>query len=587
VDRDPEREAWAAATAGLAGNGPAEVVAALARARAERAGANDVAAEAALREAVAAAPEGPFAIAARVALGWHLHLTGHPDEADAELDAAIGLAIVTDRPFLLARARHLRGVVLFHRGRIDEAGVEFRAAVDLDRAAGRAIANTLSGLADVLAERGDVVGARRTYGEALALARADSDDVFARTIEVRLAGAVAFDDLDAAWEMAVAAHSGFPAQSYWAPLAPAIAGAIALLRGDRDAAATLASQAVAALGRAVPDLVAAEAMLLRALATTDRSDPTADRSVTEALGLWRRIGNPVWLARAEACLAARDRSPRGRAALDRARQRLRRLGVSRLAFGPAGGPLLALLPTTEPVEVRCLGGFAVVHEGVPVPPTAWQSRKARELLKLLAAARGRPIPREELMERLWPDEEPGPQANRLSVALATLRAVLDPDRARPATHYISSDGASYALDLANLPIDTERFLAQAAAARSAAGDDRRDALEAAEAAYSGDAFEDDPYADWAVSLREECRAAYAETARALARLAIERADTDGAVRYALRLLERDAYDEDAHHVLIRSLAGAHRHGEARRAHAIYAARMRELDVVAPPLEELA
>ncbi|HXL44759.1 MAG TPA: hypothetical protein VN960_11970, partial [Gaiellaceae bacterium] len=42
-------------------------------------------------------------------------------------------------------------------------------------------------------------------------------------------------------------------------------------------------------------------------------------------------------------------------------------------------------------------------------------------------------------------------------------------------------------------------------------------LDSAEASYTGDFLEEDLYADWAVSLREEVRAAYIAVAGALAR----------------------------------------------------------------------
>ena len=57
---------------------------------------------------------------------------------------------------------------------------------------------------------------------------------------------------------------------------------------------------------------------------------------------------------------------------------------------------------------------------------AWQSRKARDLLKLLVARRGHPMTREAAAEAMWPGEDPEPLGNRLSVALSTIRKVLDP-----------------------------------------------------------------------------------------------------------------------------------------------------------------
>jgi hypothetical protein len=58
-------------------------------------------------------------------------------------------------------------------------------------------------------------------------------------------------------------------------------------------------------------------------------------------------------------------------------------------------------------------------------------------------------------------------------------------------------------------------------------------------------------------------------------------DADGATRYYLRILERDAYDEAAH-LGSSARCGRRRHGEARRRYGIYADRMEEMGVEAAP-----
>ena len=87
---------------------------------------------------------------------------------------------------------------------------------------------------------------------------------------------------------------------------------------------------------------------------------------------------------------------------------------------PAGDP-----QPSAAVAVEALGRFRVLREGVAVPRSAWRSRKARDLLKMLVARHGRPVSRDALIEALWPEEDPARCANRLSVALSTLRGVLD------------------------------------------------------------------------------------------------------------------------------------------------------------------
>ena len=236
------------------------------------------------------------------------------------------------------------------------------------------------------------------------------------------------------------------------------------------------------------------------------------------------------------------------------------------------------------VAVRTLGGFRVFRDGEPVSASAWQSKKARTLLKVLIARRGRPTPREALMELLWPGDDPVRLANRLSVALATLRAVLDPVKHHPPEYFVTTDREAVRLELAHVSVDVERFLAHADAGLAARrGGHTREALahfEAAEALYAGEFLEEDAYEDWASAVREDAIASYAAVLRALGEAALARGDHDAVVRYQLRIIERDAWDERAHLDLIACLQAAGRHGEARRRYGAYAARMREIDLPA-------
>jgi DNA-binding SARP family transcriptional activator len=238
------------------------------------------------------------------------------------------------------------------------------------------------------------------------------------------------------------------------------------------------------------------------------------------------------------------------------------------------------------VEIQTLGGFRVVRDGTPVPRTAWQSKKARDLLKILVGKRGRSVSREYLMETLWPDEEPRKVANRFSVALATLRAVLDPDKRFDPGHFVVADQNDARIDLDHLSVDVEVFFAQVAAGLEAqrAGDEAAviDHLTRAESLYSGDFLEEDPYEDWSVGVREEARDSYTKVARALAERAIGRGDDEAAVRYLLRILERDAFDEQAYMELIGTLSTAGRHGEARRWYGVYSRQMEEIGIESAP-----
>ena len=195
-------------------------------------------------------------------------------------------------------------------------------------------------------------------------------------------------------------------------------------------------------------------------------------------------------------------------------------------------------------------------------------------------------PRDLLMETLWPEEDPGKLTNRLSVALMTVRTILDPEKRFDPEHFVIADKSAVGLNFAHMSVDVEDFLTNAQAGfrlrREARFDDSSLMLTAAEETYTGDFLEEDPYEDWSVALREEARATYISLARTLAQTALDTGDYDAAARYFLRLLERDPYDERAHLGLVQTMNLGGRHGEARRWYRTYVTRMHELGVESAP-----
>jgi DNA-binding SARP family transcriptional activator len=188
------------------------------------------------------------------------------------------------------------------------------------------------------------------------------------------------------------------------------------------------------------------------------------------------------------------------------------------------------------------------------------------------------------MEALWPEQDPRALSNRLSVALSTLRGVLDPEARHASDHFVSTSGDALVLQLGNVDVDVEAFLKQAGRGLSlwdgGRADEARPRLEAAEAAYVGDFLEEDRYEEWAAPLREEARAVYLALAAALGDIAEASRQPDTAIRYRLRILERDPYDERAHLGLVTAQLRAGRHGEARRTYRDYVARMKAIGVEA-------
>ncbi|GIE85713.1 BTAD domain-containing putative transcriptional regulator [Actinoplanes regularis] len=496
----------------------------------------------------------------------------------AELDAALELTADAPEPHptMVGLAQHNRADLLLRGGRLRAARDGFRAALTtLQRAGADGAAYPLTGLGESYELCGHLPQARTAYEEAVLVA---SSAGIVQALVPALCGLAR-----------VLAATGDPAAGPTAARAVTastdLTGAVAraalgwtMVAAEPAAAREHAEQAIGLARAARNPAALADALELAAMTEPPAA---AEPLLVDAARVWTDIGDPVAAARVALARARIGRNPAADQVI--AEHRLRALEVETATGTRSLAP--SVRPPGSPVSVRMLGSFAVLHDGEPVPVAAWHSRKARDLLKLLIARRGRPISREALGEALWPGENA--VANRLSITLSTLRAVLDPGRRAAPDHYLVTDAAGVAYDPRTLPVDVDAFLRLAEAGAAALGggrvDEARVLLEAADAAYPGGVLDDEPDLEAVRTLRDEARTMYLTTMRALGTACAEADDTDGAVRAWRRLLDHDPYDEDGALRMVDVLTASGRHGEAARRYRTYATRMRELGVAPAPM----
>jgi DNA-binding SARP family transcriptional activator len=235
--------------------------------------------------------------------------------------------------------------------------------------------------------------------------------------------------------------------------------------------------------------------------------------------------------------------------------------IERFTTGRVSEWTLAL--TTHRCEIVTIGRFDVVVDGVPVPSSAWGSKRARTLLKRLVVARGQLVTRDELIELLWPEgDDPERLSARLSVQLCAVRRVLRGG--------VVADRSSIRLDLDRIDVDIERWFALTDDTAIVAG-------------YGGELLPDDRYEDWCAPLRDEVRGRFC---RAACRLA-DASPPDVATPLWRRVLVQDPYDEGVHRALVATLRGQGRLGQARTAYQAYVAAMEDLGVAPTTWEEIA
>lgn len=248
---------------------------------------------------------------------------------------------------------------------------------------------------------------------------------------------------------------------------------------------------------------------------------------------------------------------------------------------PGGAASLAEVALTPPLRVRTLGVFAVWRGQEPVPSATFAQRKAAQLFKVLLAAPGHRLPREQVADLLWPDADPAHAAQRLRSTLHRLRGALGAAYLPGAGDLVLLDPAPGAPSPPPDWLDTAAF-ERAAAAALAAEDPA--AARAALGLYGGAYLPEESDEGEVGTYRRALRG----LARALTMHAARLAPPAEASRLFAGLLREEPTHEEAALALMGVLAGQGRTAEALRAYDALARALVEdvgLDP-GPPLQAL-
>jgi LuxR family transcriptional regulator, maltose regulon positive regulatory protein len=205
--------------------------------------------------------------------------------------------------------------------------------------------------------------------------------------------------------------------------------------------------------------------------------------------------------------------------------------------------------TSAELYATLLGPFTLSRNGRRVP--IGRRGAVAELSRYLVAHAGRLVPRDELIELLWPSADVQRAVHRLHVAISNLRSTLgagaSPLRLEDDKYVIVADSIRTDCDT----FDAHYGEAKAAAARrayAAAAESFRSAL----ATYGGEYVADRPYADWTA----QPRARFAERRLGALTWLCEHALREGDVmllaEYAGEILETDNLRERIHRHLMRA-----------------------------------
>lgn len=261
-----------------------------------------------------------------------------------------------------------------------------------------------------------------------------------------------------------------------------------------------------------------------------------------------------------------------------ARSRQVRPALAARLLGAMGLPEIRVHPGYQ-LRIQTLGAFRAWRGSVEIEPREWRRDKARQLFHLLLTQRGRPLQREEIVERLWPELTPEAANRDFKVALNALNRVLEPAREPESpSAFVAREGAAYSVrPEADLWLDTLEFERECEAglrlieSRSeppgeAALDRAILHLQAAQRLYGGDYLPEATYEDWASDERERLRTLFLRAAARLAAALIERGRYDEGLEVCQAILARDECWEQAYRLMMVAFA---RQGNRPQAFRIY------------------
>lgn len=186
------------------------------------------------------------------------------------------------------------------------------------------------------------------------------------------------------------------------------------------------------------------------------------------------------------------------------------------------------------VQVKVMGDFGVVRDGVPVSADAWGRRQAAQLVQLLSLSRDRRLHREQVIDALWPGLSWEAAAPRLHKAAHYARRALGDQDAVVLRHEL----VSLFPDRDDVEVDVRQFARTAVQALQT-----EDQVLADEAVrlYAGSLLPHDLYEPWTEEARRTARQQHLDLLRLLRRWD--------------DVLAEEPADEDAHLALARARAG--------------------------------
>ncbi len=220
------------------------------------------------------------------------------------------------------------------------------------------------------------------------------------------------------------------------------------------------------------------------------------------------------------------------------------------------------------LDIQTFGGFRVLGDDqIPIGHKQWGGNRPKLLLKAIVVHGVREIPKDILIDDLWPESHPDAAQQNFKVTLHRLRKILEPDLdKRRGSAYVHLKDNLISLDKNLCRVDVQDFLecckdikrASLSGEAQTILDLGRKVMEL----YQGDFLPEDPYAPWAEMKRLALKDEYIATLMLMAEIYDQQDQLEATVQCCRTVIATDACIELASNKLMQVYARQGRRNDA-------------------------
>ena len=207
------------------------------------------------------------------------------------------------------------------------------------------------------------------------------------------------------------------------------------------------------------------------------------------------------------------------------------------------------------LRITTFGDFSVHRQGKRSMEVNWQGSMPKRLLKAIIIHGKTDIPKEVLMEALWPESSEESGEKKFKINLYRLRKSLEPHAKKALGYaYVTLENGFVSLDPHLVSLDVDDFLGFYARGeenrKNNSIDKALSSYRRAETLYQGDFLAEEPYIDWVASKRYDLKMTFLDMLQTQAKLYSQKQEKKKAVACLKKAVQTDPLLEPAYQELM-------------------------------------